>query len=107
MVEGTSQMAITGPGVIKSVTGEDVTLEELGGAKVHSEITGQAHLTAENDAACIQLIRELLAFLPSNHLETPPPLPCEDDVNRIDNKLEEIVPASFRKAYDMRQLVKR
>ena len=107
MVEGTSQMAITGPGVIKSVTGEDVTLEELGGAKVHSEITGQAHLTAENDEACIDLIRELLAFLPSNHQEKPPAHPCEDDVNRTDDTLEEIVPASFRKAYDMRQVVKR
>ncbi len=107
MVEGTSQMAITGPGVIKSVTGEEVTLEELGGAKVHSEMTGQAHLTAENDEACIQLIRELLAFLPSNHLEMPPVHPSEDDVNRTDDTLEEIIPASFRKAYDMRKFVRR
>ena len=93
--------------MIKSVTGEDVTLEELGGAKVHSEITGQAHLTAENDEACIALIRELLAFLPANHLETPPAQPSEDDVNRVDDTLEDIVPASFRKAYDMRQVIKR
>ena len=107
MVEGTSQMVITGPGVIKSVTGEDVTLEELGGAKVHSEITGQAHLTAENDAACIRLIRELLAFLPANNLEKPPDHLNEDDVNRIDDTLEEIVPANFRKAYDMRKVVRR
>lgn len=107
MVEGTSQMAITGPGVIKSVTGEDVTLEELGGAKVHSETTGQAHLTAEDDEACIRLIRELLAFLPSNHLGTPPALTSKDDANRSDDTLEEIVPASFRKAYDMRQVIKR
>jgi len=107
MVEGTSQMAITGPGVIKSVTGENVTMEELGGAKVHSEITGQAHLTAENDEACIGLIRKLLAFLPTNHLETPPTRPNDDDANRIDDTLEDIVPASFRKAYDMRQVIKR
>ena len=107
MVEGTSQMAITGPGVIKSVTGEDVTLEDLGGARVHSEITGQAHLTAENDEACIRLIRELLAFLPGSHLETPPLLPNTDDVNRTDDTLEEIVPANFRKAYDMREVVRK
>jgi len=107
MVEGSSQMVITGPGVIKSVTGEEVTLEELGGAKVHSEITGQAHLTAKNDEACIQLIRELLAFLPSNHLEQPPDHPNQDDVLRTDDTLEEIVPANFRKAYDMRKVVTR
>ena len=107
MVEGSSQMVITGPGVIKSVTGEEVSLEELGGARIHSEITGQAHLVAENDEACLRTIRDLLAFLPANHLEPPPQIVSRDDPLRIDEGLEEIVPANFRKAYDMRTVVRR
>ena len=107
MVEGTSQMAITGPGVIKSVTGEDVTLEELGGAKVHSEITGQAHIVVKTDKECIRSIRSLLAYLPSNNEELPPVVQSRDDPLRIDASLEEIVPADFRKAYDMRKVITR
>jgi acetyl-CoA carboxylase carboxyltransferase component len=107
MVEGTSQMAITGPGVIKSVTGEDVTLEELGGSDVHSKITGQAHLVAKDDEACLKIIRELLAYLPSNNEQTPPKVKCTDDPFRTDDSLQEIVPASFRKAYDMRLVIER
>ena len=107
MVEGTSQMAITGPGVIKSVTGEDVTLEELGGAKVHSEITGQAHLVVKTDEACIQSIRNLLAYLPANNEETPPVVESSDDPFRVDPSLKDIVPADFRKAYDMRKVIMR
>jgi len=107
MVEGKSQMAITGPGVIKAVTGEDVTLEELGGAKVHSEITGQAHLVAESDADCIQKIRKLLAYLPANNQEAAPCVACQDDPFRLEPELETIVPADFRKAYDMRHLIQR
>jgi len=107
MVEGTSQMAITGPGVIKSVTGEDVSLEALGGADVHSKITGQAHLVAENDAACLKTIRELLAYLPANNQELPPKITATDDPWRTDDTLEEIVPPSFRKAYDMHQVIER
>jgi len=107
MVEGTSQMAITGPGVIKSVTGEDVTMEELGGAKVHSEITGQAHIVVKTDKDCIQSIRNLLAYLPSNNEELPPIVESSDDPLRMDSSLEEIVPADFRKAYDMRKVITR
>jgi acetyl-CoA carboxylase carboxyltransferase component len=107
MVEGTSQMAITGPGVIKSVTGEEVTLEELGGAKVHGEITGQAHIVVKTDKDCIQSIRNLLAYLPSNNEESPPVVPSHDDPLRSDASLEEIVPADFRKSYDMRNVVTR
>lgn len=107
MVEGTSQMVITGPGVIKSVTGEEVTLEELGGAKIHSEITGQAHMVAKSDSECIQRIRELLGFLPANHNEKPPVVDCSDDPFRTDDALEMIVPADFRKAYDMRSVIQR
>jgi len=108
MVEGTSQMVITGPGVIKSVTGEDVTLEELGGAKVHSEITGQAHLVAKNDAECLQTVRKILSYLPSNNEESPPVVDSvDDDPLRTDDTLEEIVPDNFRKAYDMREVIRR
>jgi acetyl-CoA carboxylase carboxyltransferase component len=105
MVAGTSQMVITGPGVIKSVTGEDVSLEELGGSEVHSKITGQAHLVAENDEACLKTIRNLLAYLPANNEEMPPKIECTDDPFRTDDTLEDIVPANFRKAYDMRQVI--
>ncbi len=108
MVEKTSQMVITGPGVIKSVTGEDVTLEELGGAQVHSEITGQAHLVASDETSCLETVRTLLSYLPSNHNETPPETkPSNDDPNRTDDALETIVPADFRKAYDMRKVIRR
>jgi len=108
MVEGTSQMAITGPGVIKSVTGEDVTLEELGGAKVHSEITGQAHLVAKNDKECLQTVRKIFSYLPSNNEEMPPVVDSgEDDPLRTDETLETIVSANFRQAYDMRRVIRR
>ena len=107
MVEGTSQMVITGPGVIKSVTGEDVTIENLGGAKVHSEITGQAHLVAKNDEECLKTIRKIFSYLPSNNEEMPPMVESgDDDPERTDDTLESIVPANFRKAYDMRQVIR-
>jgi acetyl-CoA carboxylase carboxyltransferase component len=108
MVEKTSQMVITGPGVIKSVTGEDVTLEELGGAAVHSEITGQAHLVAENDTECLKTIRKLLGYLPSNNKQTSPVVDTvADDPFRTDDTLETIVPDNFRQAYDMRRVIRR
>ena len=107
MVKGTSHMVITGPAVIKSVTGEEVSMEELGGAKVHSEITGTAHFVAENDEGCIQLIKRLLSYLPSNHEEEPPVFSSTDDPDRVDDTLESIVPADFRKAYDMRDVILR
>jgi len=107
MVEGTSQMVITGPGVIKSVTGEDVTIENLGGAKVHSEITGQAHLVAKTDEECLKTIRKILSYLPSNNEEMSPMVESgDDDPERTDDTLESIVPANFRKAYDMRQVIR-
>jgi methylmalonyl-CoA decarboxylase subunit alpha len=107
MVKGTSHMVITGPGVIKAVTGENVDLEELGGAKVHSEITGQAHFLAENDAECIATIKRLLSYLPSNHTEEPPEVNTGDDPQRVDAGLEEIVPADFKKSYDMHRVIER
>jgi acetyl-CoA carboxylase carboxyltransferase component len=107
MVKGQSHMVITGPAIIREVTGEDISLEELGGAKVHSEITGQAHLVAESDPECIEIIKKLLSYLPSNNEEQPPVVESNDDPNRVDDTLEEIVPADFKKSYDMRHVILR
>ncbi len=107
MVKGTSHMVITGPGVIKAVTGEEVDLESLGGAKVHSEVTGQAHFVSENDADCIRTIRKLLSYLPSNHAQFPPFVETGDDPERTDDQLERLVPADFKKSYDMHVLIDR
>ena len=100
-------MIITGPAVIKSVTGEEVSMEDLGGASVHSEITGTAHFVAKDDKECLEMIKKILSYLPSNHDEEPPTVECSDDPNRTDDTLEDIVPADFRKAYDMRNLILR
>jgi acetyl-CoA carboxylase carboxyltransferase component len=105
MVKGKSHMVITGPGIIKSVTGEDVSLEKLGGAKVHSEITGTAHFVADSDEECLQIIKILLSYLPSNNSENPPVVNTGDDPERVDDKLEKIVPADFKKSYDMHQVI--
>ncbi len=105
MVKNTSHMVITGPGVIKAVTGEDVSIEDLGGAKVHSEITGQAHFAAETDAECIGTIKTLLGYLPANCHEPPPVRNTGDDPERTDDALEGIVPANFKKSYDMHQVI--
>jgi methylmalonyl-CoA decarboxylase subunit alpha len=107
MVKGQSHMVITGPAIIKSVTGEDLGLEELGGAKVHSEKTGQAHFVAESDPECIDIIKKLLGYLPSNNDEPPPVVENNDDPDRIDDSLEKIVPADFKKSYDMHQVILR
>ena len=105
MIEKQSQMVITGPKVIHDVTGEKVTLEELGGAEVHSKITGQAHFVTQTEKESLVLIRHLLSFLPASHEEPPPEFPCDDDVNRKTPSLTTIVPADFKKAYDMHQVI--
>ncbi|MFN7588884.1 MAG: acyl-CoA carboxylase subunit beta [Planctomycetota bacterium] len=107
MVEGTSFMHITGPDVVKTVTHEDTTSEELGGARVHSEVSGVAHLTAPDDATCLVQLRELLSYLPLNNGDDPPAKPCDDDNNRMDEALDTIVPPSSDQPYDMRQVVKK
>ncbi|MBL8754420.1 MAG: methylmalonyl-CoA carboxyltransferase [Planctomycetes bacterium] len=107
MVEGTSFMHITGPDVVKTVTHEDTTSEELGGARVHAEVSGVAHLTAPDDASCLVQLRELLSYLPPNNAEDPPFQPCEDDPNRMDATLDTIVPPSADQPYDMRHVVKK
>ena len=105
MVEKTSQMFITGPQVISSVTGESVTAEELGGADTHTSKSGVAHFKAENDEDCIAKIKTLLSYLPSNNLEEPPYEPTGDEINRLSEKLTEIVPDESGKAYDVKEVI--
>ncbi|MBU5313290.1 methylmalonyl-CoA carboxyltransferase [Tissierella carlieri] len=106
MVDKTSMMFITGPQVIKSVTGEEVTQEELGGANTHNKISGVAHFVDKTEAECIERIKELLSFLPSNNLEQAPIYTIEDEINRVEEKLNEIVPVNPNKPYDMKEIIK-
>src|SRR5881394_2848115 len=92
MVEGTSYMFITGPDVIKTVTHEDVTKDELGGAITHNKVSGVAHFTAQSDEHALQLVRELLSFIPSNNLDDPPRVVPTDPIERTDTSLNTIVP---------------
>ena len=101
MTEKTSYMFVTGPDVIKTVTHEDVTMARLGGAATHNEISGVAHFMAQDDRQCLAMVRELLSFLPSNNLETPPRRPSEDDPTRADASLDTIVPAESNQPYDI------
>ncbi len=105
MVESTSYMFITGPDVIRTVTHEEVTKEELGGAHTHHAKSGVTHFTAPNDAACLMAIRDLLSYLPSNNLEDPPPASSSDDPSREDADLDHLVPADPDKPYDVKRLI--
>ncbi|MCR1899054.1 methylmalonyl-CoA carboxyltransferase [Irregularibacter muris] len=105
MVDKTSQMFITGPQVIKTVTGEDVTAEDLGGAMTHNSTSGVAHFVSQNDEACIEDIKRLLSFLPSNNLETAPLYETDDDLNRLEEKLNEIIPENPNKPYDIKDII--
>jgi acetyl-CoA carboxylase carboxyltransferase component len=106
MVDGISHMCITGPRVIKSVMGEDITLEELGGAKVHSQLTGVADFRVKTEAECMQGIRRLLSFLPSNCQKSPGKKDSSDDPERYANALGNIVPAGATKGYDMHRVIR-
>lgn len=106
MVQGSSQMFITGPPVIKEVLGEEITMEELGGAKIHSEVSGVADLTAKNDDECLAVIRRLLSFLPSNCQASPPRREPTDDPGRPLDGIDRIVPEEIRKAYNVAQVIK-
>jgi propionyl-CoA carboxylase beta chain len=106
MVEGTSFLHITGPDVVRTVTHEDITSEELGGAGVHSEISGLAHFSAVDDAECLMLVRELLGYLPLNNAEDPPFVASDDDPNRTEAKLDTLVPERSDQPYDIRDVVK-
>jgi propionyl-CoA carboxylase beta chain len=106
MVKDTSYMFIAGPDAIKSVTHEEVTKEELGGARAHSTKSGVAHFTFDTEEATLQAVRELLGFLPPNNVDDPPSQPCSDDVARRDESLRTIVPDNPAKPYDMRDVVR-
>jgi propionyl-CoA carboxylase beta chain len=107
MVKETSHMFITGPDVIKTVTGEEVGFEELGGAMSHNTKSGVAHFAAENEEACLEDCRYLLSFLPSNNLQTAPRVATTDSPDRMDPELDEVVPDNPNKPYDMRDVVRR
>lgn len=105
-VENSSQMFITGPAVIKEVLGETVTMEELGGAKIHSEVSGVTDLVAKSDDECLLAIRKLLGFLPSNFESMPPRKTTNDDPARSVEALEKIVPEDMKRAYNILQVIK-
>src|SRR5687768_17185692 len=105
MVKNTSYMFVTGPDVLRTVTHEQVTKEELGGAMTHNEKSGVAHFAAENDQECLLLIRELLSFLPNNNVDDPPRIETADPVDREDESLDTLVPDSPNQPYDMLDVI--
>jgi acetyl-CoA carboxylase carboxyltransferase component len=106
-VKNTSYMYITGPDVVKSVTHEEVTHEELGGATVHATKSGVCHLVADDETQALLLVRELLSFIPNNNMEDPPFVPTNDDPLRADTELDTIIPDNPNKPYDVKEIVRR
>src|SRR5499433_258077 len=107
MVDKTSYMFVTGPDVIKTVTHEEVTKEQLGGATTHNETSGVAHFLAHDDAECLSMIRELFGFVPSNNLDDPPRRECSDPADRADAELESVVPTESNLPYDIKDVIHR
>jgi len=107
MVRDTSYMFVTGPNVVKTVTHEDVTFEQLGGADVHARKSGVAHFEADDEVSCLALIRRLVGYLPSNNLDTGPVVATDDPTDRADSALDEIVPDVPTKPYDMLEVIRR
>jgi propionyl-CoA carboxylase beta chain len=107
MVDGTSHMFVTGPDVIKTVTHEDVSKERLGGGATHNSVSGVAHFLAPNDQGCLQQIRELLSYLPSNNRDDAPRADCADPADRQDASLDKVVPEQSNLPYDMRDAITR
>jgi len=105
MSKGTSYMFVTGPKVVKTVTGEIVTDEELGGAVIHGSKSGVTHFVAEDEQEGILLIRKLLSYMPQNNLEDPPVSLCDDPIERMEDRLNEIVPDNPNKPYDMKEVI--
>jgi propionyl-CoA carboxylase beta chain len=105
MVDKTSYMFITGPDVIKLVTHEEVSKNELGGAQTHNETSGVAHFMAQDDAECLSMIRELLSFIPSNNLEDAPRRECTDPIDREDSALDTLVPSESNMPYDIKEAI--
>jgi len=107
MVKGTSYMYVTGPKVVRTVTQEKVTHEELGGAPVHAERSGVAHFVEEDDVSCLERVRELFSYIPQNNRSEPPRRPTEDPPNRRDEALNELIPEEPTKPYDMKEVIRR
>ncbi len=107
MVADTSYMFVTGPDVIRTVTHEDVTKEALGGSMTHNSVSGVGHFIAKDDAECVQMIRELLSFLPQNNREDAPRALCTDPIDRADAELDSIVPAESNQPYDIKDVIRR
>ena len=107
MVRGVSFMFVTGPNVVKTVTHEEVSFDQLGGADIHGTTSGISHFTLDNEPECLQLVRELIGFLPLNNLDEPPQRPTDDPDDRRDEALLELVPESSAKPYDMHDVIRR
>src|SRR5881398_472900 len=107
MVRDTSYMFVTGPNVVKTVTHEDVTLDELGGADVHARKSGVAHFEADDEVSCAALVRRLIGFLPSNNLDPAPVVATDDPHDREDPALDDLVPDVATKPYDMKDVIRR
>ncbi|MDD4655503.1 MAG: acyl-CoA carboxylase subunit beta, partial [Bacteroidales bacterium] len=105
MMRGSSYMFLTGPKVVKTVTGEDVTQEELGGASVHAAKSGVAHFAVDTEEEGVDLIRNLLSYIPQNNMEEPPRMECSDPIDRLDDFLNEIIPDSPNKPYNMYEII--
>ncbi|HEX5570479.1 MAG TPA: acyl-CoA carboxylase subunit beta, partial [Ktedonobacterales bacterium] len=106
MVEGTSHMFVTGPNVLKTVTHEDVTFDELGGATIHNATSGVAHFSMPSEIECLRQVRKLLSYLPSNNMEDAPNDPTDDPITRADEALNSIIPDNPNKPYDMKDVLR-
>jgi acetyl-CoA carboxylase carboxyltransferase component len=106
MVKGSSYMFVTGPDVVKAVTREEVTFEELGGAMTHNTVSGVSHVAADSEAECLFLMRRLLSYLPQNNVEDPPFRKTADDPLRMDERLDAIIPENPNKPYDMHEVIR-
>ncbi len=107
MVRGTSYMFVTGPNVVKTVTHEDVSFEDLGGADVHASKSGVAHFAVDNEMQALEKVRKLVSFIPSNNLDDPPVVAVSDPVDRQDGELNDILPDNPNKPYDIREVIRR
>src|SRR2546421_483166 len=107
MVDKTSYMFVTGPDVIRTVTHEEVTKDQLGGAATHNEMSGVAHFLAHDDAECLSMIRELMSFIPSNNVDDPPRKGGNDPADRADAELDSLVPAESNQPYDIKDAIQR
>lgn len=105
MSQGTSYMFVTGPKVVKTVTGEEVSEEDLGGASIHSTKSGVTHFVAESEEEGIQLVRKILSYLPQNNLEDPPVISCHDPIDRLEESLNEIIPENPNKPYNVKDII--